>query len=797
QEMTAYQSGVTDDFAWEDEALTANESEKRGDVHLPENFRLLRNLVGFVNLVFKPLMGTVGLNEFEVAYEPLIQGRANDQPGDVEILLGSKGKAGENGRGDSDAPPSAENALVAARIRHLVGTKATVWERNGDGEVPREIRYGDIAILLRSRTRLPEIESALLQAKIPYKITGGIGFYQRQEIYDICNYLQFLVNPDDNMALVGILRAPFFGVSDVELYEIAQEAIAGSFWQKVQAYAAEQITAAPHSALEEERGNPIQYAAETLQNHLAVYPRLAISTLIRKIVNDTGMVGSLSIGLQGEQRWANYEKLLGIAREFERIGFTDLPDFLERLNMLIEEEEREGQASTQLTEDAVQVMTVHAAKGLEFPVVILPQLERRFRYDQEPFIDDALGIGFSPANPERNYEKSDPAATTLMKERARNKTVAEEKRLFYVAATRARDRLILSGTLNRKGEADGWFNWLIATPGLAGIPQIALNPDSIGEAEIKSPVTIEALSGDGTTPVSFDLPIRVIRSLDALDFVEEDTPPSPPPAEFPPFHLEPLRPSPTGETFSVTDLATHSHCPTKFYLKHRLHVPADVGQAALDETSLVSHLDHDGTARGTAVHDVLAQLQTREDCERDLESLICAAVNATGEVVSAQTVREHVQGFLRSEIGATALNAQESHCEQHIYAQIGSHVINGVADRLFKDSSGLWHLIDYKTDAIDWSELDERVDYHRPQLELYALLIHRLFPKQPAIPVTIFFTHLATAYSMRLTLEALTEIEEKWIQRIEAIQEGRFEQNSQHCPLCPYFVDEECLRQLS
>ena len=99
--------------------------------------------------------------------------------------------------------------------------------------------------------------------------------------------------------------------------------------------------------------------------------------LIRKIVNDTGMVGVLPVGQSGEQRWANYEKLLGIARELERLGFTDLSDFLEQLNELIEEEEREGQATTQLTADAVEIMTIHAAKGLEFPVVILPNLDRR------------------------------------------------------------------------------------------------------------------------------------------------------------------------------------------------------------------------------------------------------------------------------------------------------------------------------------------------------------------------------------------------------------------------------------
>ncbi|MBI1929069.1 PD-(D/E)XK nuclease family protein [Candidatus Poribacteria bacterium] len=716
-----------------------------------------------------------------------------------------------------------------ARIRHLIGTKATVWERGSEAEVPRAIRYGDIAILIRSRTRLPEIESALLKANIPYKITGGIGFYQRQEIYDICNYLQFLVNPEDNVALAGVLRAPFFGISDVELYEISQQPASGSFWEKTQAYAVQRIDEslnhAPNTQYAISEGipilrqvqdrfyrgrntrhispnlppfqsspSPLLYAVQTLQQHLEICNRLPISALIRKIVNDTGMIGVLPVGKQGEQKLANYEKLLSVARDFEKSGFTDLFDFLERLNLLIEEEEREGQAETLSTSDAVQVMTIHAAKGLEFPVVILPLMERKFKYDQEPFIDDALGIGFSPLAPEKNYEKSDPTVTKLMRERAKNKIIAEEKRLFYVAVTRARERLILSGTLDGKGNADGWFGWLLDALGISGVP---------AEAQIECPVTIEALKGDEITHISFDLPIRIIKSLDALDFVEEDTSAPPPPIEFPAFHIDPLRPSPAGETFSVTDLLTDAHCPTKFYLKHRLGMPAPLptsppsppleGRGERGGVEGEGEMDGEGTARGSAVHKVLAQLRTKADCERDLEASIRASVASTFGAVSVDTVRAHVHHFLNSEIGGMALNAQESNCERHIYAQIGPHILNGIVDRLFKDSEGLWHLIDYKTDAIEPSEIAARVNYYRPQIELYALLIHRLYPEQPVIPMTFFFTHLAEAYPMQLTAEELGGVEKALLKRIEAIQGGVFEKNREHCPLCPYFVNEQCL----
>ena len=725
-DITTYQSALTEDFTWKEQILEAGGSEKRGELRLPENFRLLRHLVGFVNLVFESLMK--GRNEFEVEYDPLVQGRTTDSVGAVEMLISSR----EETAGESE-PSADENELLVARIQHLVGTDETVWTDEGEGEQPRPIRYSDIAILIRSRTRLPEIESALLEAEIPYKVTGGIGFYQRQEIYDIGNYLQFLTNTDNDVALAGVLRAPFFGVSDVELYEIAQHSSSGPFWKKVRDSTAQANQSSTF---------PIRDAVQILRSHLEICHRIPPSELIRKIVNDTGMVGVLPVGQSGEQRWANYEKLLGIAREFERLGITNLHDFLEQLNLLIEEEEREGQATTQLTADAVEIMTIHAAKGLEFPVIILPNLDRRAtRYDQEPFIDDLLGIGFSPANPGKNYTESDPGATRLMRERVNNKRTAEEQRLFYVATTRARDRLILSGTLNEKGEAKGWFEWLFNALGISGMPS---------EGELRYSTTISVLSGAEETTIPFNLLIRIIKSPNELDYDEAEEPTSSSASEFPVVQIDPLIPSSVGEIVSVTELTTYAHCPTRFYLQHRIQVPPSEPQS--DEI--------------------------------------------------AETVREAGNRFLESRVREMALNTGEVYRERHIHAEIGSHIVEGTADRLFKDSTGLWQIVNYERDRIDWEEIAEPADYYRLQIELYALLIHRLYPEQQVIPVTVYVTDPATAYAVEIMREELMDIESTWLERVKAIQEavnadaigaGKFKKNRDHCPLCPYFVDGECM----
>ena len=176
----------------------------------------------------------------------------------------------------------------------MITNNEEIWvQGKGDDEFSKPIEYGDISILIRSRRHLPEIEHALLSAGIPYLTTGGVGFYQRQEIYDIWNYLSFLNTPQENdTSLIGILRGPAFGISDTELYEISRQN-EDSFWKKVQKY----LSPSEH----------LTKAIVTLKHHRQIAHRMSINQLILTIVNETGMIGTLKLGKQGQQKWANYQ----------------------------------------------------------------------------------------------------------------------------------------------------------------------------------------------------------------------------------------------------------------------------------------------------------------------------------------------------------------------------------------------------------------------------------------------------------------------------------------------------------
>ncbi len=739
------------------------EATQGAAIRLNENFRSLRDVVGFVNLFFNSLMGEERANDFEVEYAPLVQGRhapekvmtnTPEAEGKIEIILGQKGDEAVN-----------ENELIARRITSLIAEGFLVWDK--DAELLRPIRYGDIALLIRSRTHLPEIENALLEAKVPYLTAGGIGFYQRQEIYDMWNYLHVLDAPDEgDVSLAAVLRAPFFGISDAELYEISRQKN-GGFWAKAEARL--------QSASTSDAG--LQAAMACLKTHRELAKRIPVNQLIINIVNDTGMIGTLATGQQGTQRWANYRKLLELARNFEKDDDkSTLTSFIEFLRILIDEEPREGQAPVQIGDKAVNIMTIHAAKGLEFPVVILPGLAQGTQSNREPFIDEELGIGFSPRHPDKGYAKTEPSIVAVMKNRAKIKEDAEKKRLFYVGATRARDRLIFAGSLEANSKQRNMLEWLYTHLGVQTEEALCL------------PVELRTYSDGITNCNAFKLPIQIFRKLDDIK-VEPTEAEASVATEMPEPPLGELVPPTVSNAYSVTALANYARCPMRYRLENVLRIRTHKHKDSSEEDSYdeMEAPAWDGTEMGRAVHAVLSRIERQTDVAT-VEKLIHRASRGYRSTSEA-AIREHVDSFLHSDLGETALaSAAANLCEQQIHAVLGEHILGGRLDRLFQNATGHWQLIDYKTGSVS------DVAIHRPQMELYAWLVHQRYPEQPEVTVNIFFTAQNQYETLHFKRDELQQIAARWQTIIANLQRGSYEKNLSHCQSCPYAdTDNRCL----
>ena len=626
-----------------------------------------------------------------------------------------------------------EYTLITNHIKNMKRNGDTVWVRGKNRtEVERSIEYGDIAILIRSRTHLPNIEHALLEVGIPYLTTGGIGFYQRQEIYDIWNYLSFLNIPAENQtSLGGILRGPAFGISDTELYEISRQDGA-DLWEKAQNY--------------ETPSEHFRNAIDTLKKHIEIAQRTPVNQLIVTIVNQTGMIGTLKTGKQGDQRWANYQKLLDLARNFDADeNRQTLPDFIEFLDTLITEEPREGQAPVETSSKAVQIMTIHAAKGKEFPIVILPCLNRKGQTDSEPFINEAFGIGFSPLKPDEAYRKTEPEIIAHMKNQSSEKETAEKKRLLYVGTTRAKNRLILSGTLSEKGEAQQMLKWLDTYLGIC--------------------------SGENDLP-SLPFKLNVSRQLEdspSTDGTLDDITP----VEFPEYPPSKLELTGISAAFSVTELANYARCPLRYQLENVLRIPTNGQRDA----------DADETEMDAAIRYTLGRIRKPSDAQ-NLDTYIQQAGEHFPEIITdataESTLRKHANSFANSELGHIALDAPQTRTNQQIHANINGHIIDGRFDRLFQDETGHWQGINYETGNTQNSETDP------PEIELYSLLLHRHHPQQPIVTMNLFFTEQNRYIQKHFSIAELQEATEQWQKKISALQRGNYNKNTDHCCSCPY-----------
>jgi ATP-dependent helicase/nuclease subunit A len=214
-------------------------------------------------------------------------------------------------------------------------------------------------------------EEALQRYGIDYYLVGGHAFYAQQEIYDLLNLLRTLSNPCDELSLAGVLRSPFFGLLDETLFWLAQhpDGLAGGLF-------AEELP----PELNDQQRCQVESTAKTLAELRAMKDRLPIAPLINEALARTGYDAVLLAEFLGERKLANLRKLIEQARSFDQSGMFTLDDFITQLAQFVVRQPDEPLAATHPeSTDVVRLMTIHQSKGLEFPVVVVPDLDRSRR----------------------------------------------------------------------------------------------------------------------------------------------------------------------------------------------------------------------------------------------------------------------------------------------------------------------------------------------------------------------------------------------------------------------------------
>lgn len=318
---------------------------------------------------------------------------------------------------------AAEGAGIANWINDARG-KLRIEVEDGDATVTKPVRFRDVAILLRASTHLPEYLQALRAAKIPYVVTREQHFYEAQEVRDAINLLVALVRPDDALALAGVMRSPVGGLTFDEVHAAGRP----DYRRNVPGKAGDLFS--------------------KLRDLRSLALRLPVPEAVDLLLEESGLRAAAAASAHGEQALANLDKVAALAARWAAPELT-LAAFADRLGRRLRDVEREAESPLGEPDDeVVRVSTIHAAKGLEWPVVILAGLHAA---PKGAAIEAAV-----LSDPSGFAAKAGDATTpgwAFLADRRRRRSEAENTRLYYVACTRAREALVLS----RAGDKQGSF----------------------------------------------------------------------------------------------------------------------------------------------------------------------------------------------------------------------------------------------------------------------------------------------------------------------------------------------------
>lgn len=433
------------------EARTEFTSNNGREVGMGTCFRTHERLINFVNHIFPSVFARE--SRYDTSYEAM---SASRQPASaaapVELHIVTQDKQADS-RLTIGELREREATLVARRIKEIIEQEQVmVCEVEARA---RPAMHDDFAILFQASTHFEIYEQALADAGIPYVTIAGRGFYDRQEITDITNLLAFLVSPNDSLRLAAALRSPMFALSDETLFRLRLRP--GTLWKSL---CEESLD---HHEAEREA---VAFARNTLKRLRAIAGRFSAAEIITAAVEETGYLATLMALPHGERRCANLEKFIEQAHALSSLTLSEV---VERTTRLRFKEAREGEATIEEA-GAVRLMTVHKSKGLEFPIVWVADATSKGGRDRDKVAvhpDYGISVNVESGIIEALDERSRAASFEMLKRIEERMDRAEKKRLLYVAATRAKDHLIVSGTTARgKATGDHWLGRIMTALGV-------------------------------------------------------------------------------------------------------------------------------------------------------------------------------------------------------------------------------------------------------------------------------------------------------------------------------------------
>lgn len=721
-------------FPTEDCAEKASGLCQRLDLN--KNFRCRKCVVDAVNQVFEQLMegqnGDLLYDEnaalvYGADYPDVLEGQT-PIPETVSLMVLTERSDEEEAEGtDNEIALSTleeEGILLSQQMQKLIHEKAQVFDKRLQGY--RDITWRDMVVLLRSPKAAGSVYARILkEAGIPAAVDTGDGYFSAWEIQIVLSMLHITDNPLQDLPLLAVLKAPFFRFSDEELAQMRMLSMKGYYYHCMEK------AADIESAVSEE----LRVKATAFLTQLQTWRRLArqldLSSFIWQLYKDTGFYEYVGALRDGIQRQANLRALHERARAYEKTSFKGVFQFLRFLEQM-EENHAELEPARVLSdnENVVRIMSIHKSKGLEFPVVFIGGMGRRFNMrdaQQEFLLDKDYGLAFSAVDSELEI-KYRTIAQRVVSRKKRLEALQEEKRVLYVAMTRARERLYLIG--------------------------------SCGDPAKKQDITVDKASCylDWLLPMNLRAPLWDVQYLisGSTEAVQEDAAINPPLKEALRAgqmltENEALRTQIDAQLswkYEKPQFITVKAQSSVTELKQKFNTETEYTalQFSFDSRpeSVIAKEGLTSAEKGTLLHLILSRVDLHADITADYLEHLVAELEAKKFIAAGSTEGislNGVLGFFESLLGKRLLAADEDkrYRELPFITALDSHLLDntlprgeknilvqGVIDCLWQEDDGSWVLVDYKSDRISPGQTHIILERYSGQMQLYRYAVEHI-----------------------------------------------------------------------
>ena len=735
-----------------------NTIKKNGDlIHLDKTFRTRPEIVSFTNYIFNNVWGA----EFFRDVESICNFKKVDYI-PVEFIISKHDKIRDARRNEA--------YLIAKKISEIIENSKFVITNEQSNEFNKKITYSDIAILVRTTTDLSIYKKALQAFNLPYVTTIGRGFYNSFVIVDILNLLKILQNPYDNITLLATLSSPLFNFSMNDI------ALLSSNRNKQDTYF-DIFYDANKDQFSKELSNKVKNFLNIFEYLTKIKNSINPSELILQLLKKTSYESYILEIIKDEEEYLNLRKLINKLRELEKTensNLTWLISYLERNRMSLA---KEASAPRDTVENAINLLTIHQAKGLEFSVVIITDIGRRKTFYKNNIIcfDEKEGLGFKFYNKQLGTDE----ATLEFNKIIKKNEISEKKeyeRLLYVAMTRAKDYLILSSAISKSKPA-GWLKTFLDILNLE--PKDLIKNELILDLpqKIKLRVTISDDISDSsekkkTPQISLKYNDKMIQQIHNDNKLSDNNKYS--------YGFN-------KDFYNITEILQFNNCPQKYYFDRILGL-GEIIRA--NERQEVFSTTSDGAQFGTVVHNILEKYNEK-DRTSNLESLIKEELKKENLSDYYNKTKEMIQGFYDHELGKKLIRSKEIYKEFSFATNLLGVNLLGTIDLIFKYDSS-FYLIDYKTDFIESNQdVDKKAQYYRLQLVLYTLAVKNLFPNN--IHSYLFFLAKGIEEKIRVKDNELKFVEESINNFKENLAMGTFHKKiNPNCNLCNF--NKICLK---